>query len=70
VLLLTRDEVAPHLHEIIAVPTTRTMRGLQTEVILTEEDGMPTTCALNFDHVGLAHKDRIRQRITALKLER
>jgi mRNA interferase MazF len=57
-LLLTRYEVIDHLNEIIAAPVTRTIRGLETEVLLTEEDGMPTACAINFDHVSLGQRDR------------
>lgn len=59
VLLLSRDSVLPSLNEIIVVPATRTIRGIETEVVLTEDDGMPTACALNFDHVSLARKERL-----------
>jgi len=59
VLILTRDDVLDRLNEIIVVPATRTIRGLSTEVVLTPEEGMPTACALNFDHVALAQRDRI-----------
>jgi mRNA interferase MazF len=59
VLILTRDEVLEHLNEVMVVPATRTLRGLSTEVVLTAEDGMPVTCALNFDHLSLAQKTRI-----------
>ena len=59
VLILTRDEIIDRLNEIIVVPVTRTIRGLTTEVVLTVEDGMPVSCALNFDHVSLAQRDRI-----------
>jgi len=59
VLILARDAVADVLNEIIVVPATRTVRGLSTEVVLTEEDGMPVTCALNFDHISLAKRSRI-----------
>jgi mRNA interferase MazF len=59
VLVLTRNDVIDHLHEIIVVPATRTIRGLTTEVILTMDDGMPAACALNFDHVALAQRSRI-----------
>jgi mRNA interferase MazF len=38
---------------------TRTIRALTTEVVLTPEDGMPVVCALNFDHISLAQRDRI-----------
>lgn len=41
------------------MPATRTIRGLTTEVVLTEGDGMPAACALNFDHICLAQRDRI-----------
>jgi mRNA interferase MazF len=47
------------LNEIIAVPATRTIRGLATEVILSPDDGMPVGCALNFDHVGVAQRSRL-----------
>jgi mRNA interferase MazF len=41
------------------VPATRTIRGLTTEVVLTPDDGMPAGCALNFDRVSLALRNRI-----------
>ena len=59
VLILSRDSVLPRLNEVIVVPATRTIRGIDTEVVLTEDDGMPTACALNFDHVSLARKERL-----------
>ena len=49
VMILTRNEVIGSLNELIVVPATRTVRGLATELVLTEDDGMPLTCALNFD---------------------
>lgn len=59
VLLLTRDEIINQLNEIIVVPATRTIRGLASEIILTVNDGMPATCALNFDHVSLVQRSRL-----------
>jgi mRNA interferase MazF len=52
-------DVIDRLNEIIVVPATRTIRGLTTEVVLTADDGMPAACALNFDHVSLAQRNRI-----------
>ena len=63
VLLLTRDEVVDALNEIIVVPVTRTIRELASEVVLDERDGMPTTCALNFDHTALAQRSRIGSKL-------
>lgn len=66
VLLLTRDSVLGQLNEIIVAPLTRTIRGLSTEVVLTSDDGMPVTSALNLDHVALAQRDRIGPVICSL----
>ena len=66
VLVLTRDEVIDRLNEIIVVPATRTIRGLTTEVVLTEDDGMPAACALNFDHISLAQRNRIGPALCSL----
>jgi mRNA interferase MazF len=58
------------LGEIIAVPVTRTIRGLATELVLTLDDGMPVAGAANFDHVGLAQRGRIGALIAELRAER
>jgi len=55
---------------MIVVPATRTIRGLTSEVILTPEDGMPAACALNFDHVSLAQRDRLGAVICVLRESR
>ena len=70
VLILTRDEIIERLNEIIVVPVTRTIRGLTTEVVLTPDDGMPVTCALNFDHISLAQRDRLTEVICTLPEDR
>jgi mRNA interferase MazF len=66
VLILSRDSVLPSLNEVIVGPATRTIRGIDTEVVLTEDDGMPTSCALNFDHVSVARKERLGPTIVSL----
>ena len=66
VMVLSRTEVLEQLNELIVVPITRTIRGLATEVVLTQDDGMPVTCALNFDHIALAQKDRIGSTLSTL----
>lgn len=66
VLLLTRSNVIDTLNEIIVAPATRTIRGLATEVLLSNADGMPEACALNFDHIGLVQRSRLGAVITEL----
>ena len=70
VLLLTRSNVIDTLNEIIIAPATRTIRGLTTEVLLSQADGMPDTCALNFDHIGIVQRSRLGAVITDLPFAR
>ena len=70
VLILTRNDVLSRLNEIIVAPITRTVRGISTEVFLDSSDGMPVACALNFDHVALAQRERIGPVITTLRSDR
>ena len=70
VLLLTRDQVIDHLNEIIAAPATRTIRGIESEVPLSPEDGMPTVCAINLDHVGIVHRSRLGAVVATLPEQR
>ena len=65
-LLLTRTSVIDTLNEIIVAPATRTIRGLATEVLLSNADGMPESCALNFDHVTLVQRSKLGAVITEL----
>ncbi len=58
------------MNEVIVAPVTRTMRGLRTEVLLTEEDGMPAACAVNFDHLSLGQRDRFGSVLCALSEQR
>jgi mRNA-degrading endonuclease toxin of MazEF toxin-antitoxin module len=69
-LVLTRDAAAPLLNALIAVPATRTIRGIPTEVKLDEHDGMPAECVLSLDNVTLMPKAFFRERICALDPER
>ena len=66
VLVLSRLEVVAVLNELVVVPCTRTIRGLATEVLLSADDGMPTICALNFDHIALAQRNRLGAVLTTL----
>jgi mRNA interferase MazF len=70
VLLLTRSSVIDTLNEIIVAPAIRTIRGLATEVLLSNADGMPENCALNFDHVTLVQRSKLGAVITEVPLAR
>jgi mRNA interferase MazF len=69
-LVLTRSAVAPVVHQLIAAPATRTVRGIPTEVELGTEDGMPESCVVSLDNVTLVPKAYFRERICTLRPER
>ena len=70
VLVLTRSEVVDQINEIIVAPITRSIRGLKTGVLLSEADGMPTTCAVNFDHLAQGQRDRFGRVLCSFPEER
>ncbi len=65
-LVMTRDAAIGHLNEVFVVLATTNVRGLPTEVELSDADGMPRPCALNADHVDVVAKGFLGERITAL----
>src|SRR5215203_2021133 len=69
-LVLTRQAAIPALNALLAVPATRTIRQIPTEVALDTGDGMPEECALSLDNVTLVPKELFRTRITRLSVER
>ena len=69
-LVLTRQAAVPVLNALLAVPATRTVRQIPTEVVLDTGDGMPEECALSLDNLTLVPKELFRSRITRLSVER
>ena len=68
-LILTRDEVIPVLNQVLAVPATRTIRGIPTEVALGPDDGMPHHCVLTLDNVTLVRPALCTSLVTRLGAE-
>jgi mRNA interferase MazF len=55
---------------LLAVPASRTIRQIPTEVVLDAGDGMPEDCALSLDNLTLVPRELFRTRITRLSVER
>jgi mRNA interferase MazF len=70
VLVLTRDSAITVLNSVTIAPITSTIRSIPTELVLTEEDGLPQTCAANFDNLQTIPKSQIGDRITQLSRRR
>jgi mRNA interferase MazF len=69
-LILHRDSVIPVLNQLLAVPATRTRRGIPTEVDLDRADGMPQACVLTLDNLRLVRPEFLTKRVTVLGPER
>ena len=72
VLILTRDSAIAVLNSVTVAPITSTIRGIPTEVVLTEDDGLPATCSANFDNLQTVPKSNIGDciaRLTARKMK-
>ena len=59
VVILTRNSALNFLSEVTIAPITSTVRGIPTEVIIDQQDGMKTICAINIDHIQTVSKNKI-----------
>ena len=70
VLIVTRDSAIEVLNSVTIAPITSTIRSIPTEVVLTKDDGLPNTCAANFDNLQTVPKSNIGDRIARLTARR
>lgn len=70
VLIVTRDSAIGVLNSVTIAPITSTIRSIPTEVVLTEDDGMPNICAASFDNLQTVSKSNIGDRIARLTARR
>lgn len=66
VLVLTRDSAASYLSTVTVAPVTTAIRGVPSEVLLTEDDGMKTHCAVNLHNVVTVTQNRLGKRVAQL----
>jgi len=70
VLILTRDSAIGVLNSVTVAPITSTIRRIPTEIVLTEDDGLPSTCAANFDNIQTVPKSNIGDCIARLTMRK
>jgi mRNA interferase MazF len=70
VLVLTRDGAIPYLTKITVAPITSTIRGVPSEVMLDEEDGMKSRCAVNLHNAITLSRERLGKRLAHLGSDR
>ena len=70
VLLLSRNKAYEFRLSVTVAPVTRTIRGISSEVILDEKDGMPVKCVVNLDDIATISKRVLVEKLTALSQEK
>ena len=70
VVILTRPEAIRYLSNVTVAPVTTTIRGVASEVVLTEADGMKTPCAVNLHNVLTISQVKVGRRVAHLSESR
>jgi mRNA interferase MazF len=70
VVVLTRESAIGYLSAVTVAPITSTIRGVPSEVLLTQADGMKSECAVNLHNVVSVPKAHLGRRVAVLSPER
>ena len=70
VVVLTRDSAIAYLSTVTVAPITSTIRGVPSEVLLSEEDGMKTACAVNLHNAVTVSQNHLGRRVAHLSSAR
>jgi mRNA interferase MazF len=66
VVVLTRDSAISYLSTVTIAPITSTIRGVPSELVLNEEDGMKAPCAVNLHNAVTISQNRLGRRAAQL----
>lgn len=66
VVILTDDAAIAYLANVTVAPICSTIRGVPSEVVLDEEDGMKGPCAVNLHNTASVPQERIGRRVARL----
>jgi mRNA interferase MazF len=70
VVILTRDSAIRYLSTVTVAPITSTIRGVPSEVVLNQEDGLKKQCAVNLHNAVTVSQQRLGPRISRLNTRR
>jgi mRNA interferase MazF len=65
-VVLTRDSAIAYLATVSVAPITSTIRGVPSEVVLGQDDGMKAPCAVNLHNTITVRQDRLGKRVGRL----
>ena len=66
VVVLTRHSAIAYLSTVTVAPIASTVRGVPSEVVLNEDDGMKAPCAVNLHNAVTVSQERLGKRVTQL----
>lgn len=66
VVVLTRESAIGYLSTVTVAPITTTIRGVPSEVVLDESDGMKVPCAVNLHNAITVSQQRLGKRVAQL----
>jgi mRNA interferase MazF len=66
VVVLTQNHAIGYLATVTVAPVTSTIRGVPSEVLLNEEDGMKARCAVNLHNAFTVVQSRLGRRVAHL----
>ncbi len=66
VVVLTRDSAVAYLSTVTVAPITSAIRGVPSEVVLNQDDGMKGPCAVNLHNAVTVSQCRLGRRIAQL----
>ena len=66
VVVLTRESALEYLSTVTVAPITSTIRGVPSEVVLNESDGMKKPCAVNLHNMVTVSQQRLGKRVARL----
>ena len=64
--MLTPDSAIAYLSTVTVAPITSTIRGVPSEVVLHEADGMKAPCAVKLHHAVSVAQNRLGRRVVQL----
>jgi mRNA interferase MazF len=70
VVVLSRDSAIPYLATVSVAPITSTIRGVPSEVVLGQDDGMKSPCAVNLHNIVTVSQNRLGRRLARLNSHR
>lgn len=66
IVVLTRESAIGYLSTVTVAPITSAIRGVPSEVVLNQDDGMKTPCAVNLHNAVTVTQQKLGKRLAQL----